>query len=162
VRSHSADFDHDGRQEVFLKNRNGPQLRLLKNVMENLPPSIAFHLRGTKSNRDAIGAVVALETKLGRQTRSNASRIRLPLAARQGCVLRLGSSDGADKRLDSLAKRTGAKNSATCLSTTVFGLKKAPNIADGAFNNPAGRRPSADVQPSDTSATGNRNSAHHS
>jgi tetratricopeptide (TPR) repeat protein/peroxiredoxin len=64
-----ADFDHDGRQEVFLKNRNGPQLRLLKNVMENLPPSIAFHLRGTKSNRDAIGAVVTLETELGWQTR---------------------------------------------------------------------------------------------
>ena len=65
-----ADFDHDGRQEVFLKNRNGPQLRLLKNVMENLPPSIAFHLRGTKSNRDAIGATVTVETELGQQTRS--------------------------------------------------------------------------------------------
>jgi tetratricopeptide (TPR) repeat protein/peroxiredoxin len=65
-----ADFDHDGRQEVFLKNRNGPQLRLLKNVLENLPPSIAFRLRGTKSNRDAIGAVITVETKLGRQTRS--------------------------------------------------------------------------------------------
>jgi tetratricopeptide (TPR) repeat protein len=65
-----ADFDHDGRQEVFLKNRNGPQLRLLKNIMENLPPSIAFHLRGTKSNRDAVGAVVTVETELGRQTRS--------------------------------------------------------------------------------------------
>ena len=65
-----ADFDDDGRQEVFLKNRNGPQLRLLKNVMENLPLSIAFRLRGTKSNRDAIGAVVTLETELGRQTRS--------------------------------------------------------------------------------------------
>jgi tetratricopeptide (TPR) repeat protein len=65
-----ADFDHDGRQEVFLKNRNGPQLRLLKNVMENLPPSIAFRLRGTKSNRDAIGAVVTVETEVGHQTRS--------------------------------------------------------------------------------------------
>lgn len=65
-----ADFDHDGRQELFLKNRNGPQLRLLKNVMENLPPSIAFRMRGTKSNRDAIGAVVTVETELGRQTRS--------------------------------------------------------------------------------------------
>jgi tetratricopeptide (TPR) repeat protein len=65
-----ADFDHDGRQEVFLKNRNGPQLRLLKNVMENLPPSIAFRLRGTKSNRDAIGAIVTIEAELGRQTRS--------------------------------------------------------------------------------------------
>jgi len=65
-----ADFDHDGRLEVFLKNRNAPQLRLLKNVMENLPPSIAFSLRGTKSNRDAIGAVVTLETEVGRQVRS--------------------------------------------------------------------------------------------
>jgi tetratricopeptide (TPR) repeat protein len=65
-----ADFDHDGRQEVFLKNRNSPQLRLLKNVTENLPPSIAFRLRGTKSSRDAIGAVLTVETELGRQTRS--------------------------------------------------------------------------------------------
>ncbi|HKC01199.1 MAG TPA: FG-GAP-like repeat-containing protein [Terriglobales bacterium] len=65
-----ADFDHDGRQEVFLKNRNGPQLRLLKNVMEKLPPSIAFHLRGTKSNRDAIGAVITLESDVGHQIRS--------------------------------------------------------------------------------------------
>jgi tetratricopeptide (TPR) repeat protein len=65
-----ADFDHDGRQELFLKNRNGPQLRVLRNVMESLPPSIAFHLRGTKSNRDAIGAVVTVETEVGRQTRS--------------------------------------------------------------------------------------------
>src|SRR6202035_5499195 len=64
-----ADFDHDGRLEVFLKNRNGPQLRLLKNAVENLPPSIAFHLSGTKSNRDAIGAAVTVETEFGRQTR---------------------------------------------------------------------------------------------
>jgi len=64
-----ADFDQDGRQEVFLKNRNGPQLRLLKNAMENLPASIAFRLRSTKSNRDAIGAAVTVETELGRQTR---------------------------------------------------------------------------------------------
>jgi tetratricopeptide (TPR) repeat protein len=64
-----ADFDHDGRQEVFLKNRNGPQLRIMKNVIEHLPPSIAFRLRGTKSNRDAIGAAVTVETEAGRQTR---------------------------------------------------------------------------------------------
>jgi len=64
-----ADFDQDGRQEVFLKNRNGPQLRLLKNEIEDLPPSIVFLLRGTKSNRDAIGAMVTVETESGRQTR---------------------------------------------------------------------------------------------
>jgi tetratricopeptide (TPR) repeat protein len=65
-----ADFDHDGRQELFLKNRNAPQLRIVKNVMQDLPPSIAFRLQGVKSNRDAIGAVVTLETTAGTQTRS--------------------------------------------------------------------------------------------
>ncbi|HEV3307938.1 MAG TPA: FG-GAP-like repeat-containing protein [Candidatus Sulfotelmatobacter sp.] len=64
-----ADFDQDGRQEVFLKNRNAPQLRLLKNVIDKLPPSIALRLRGTKSNRDAIGAAITVETEFGRQTR---------------------------------------------------------------------------------------------
>jgi tetratricopeptide (TPR) repeat protein len=64
-----ADFDHDGRLEVFLKNRDGPQLRVLKNVMKDLGPSITFRLRGSKSNRDAIGAAVTVETELGRQTR---------------------------------------------------------------------------------------------
>jgi tetratricopeptide (TPR) repeat protein/peroxiredoxin len=64
-----ADFDHNGRLEVFLKNRNGPQLRLLQNVMKDLAPSVAFRLRGVKSNRDAIGASITVETSLGRQTR---------------------------------------------------------------------------------------------
>ena len=64
-----ADFDHDGRLEVFLKNRNAPQLRILKNVTADLPPSVAFRLHGTKSNRDAIGASVSIETSAGRQTR---------------------------------------------------------------------------------------------
>jgi len=64
-----ADFDQDGRQEVFLKNRNSPQLRLLRNATENLSASISFRLRGTKSNRDAIGAAITVETELGRQTR---------------------------------------------------------------------------------------------
>ncbi|MGZ5025233.1 MAG: tetratricopeptide repeat protein, partial [Chthoniobacterales bacterium] len=64
-----ADFDHDGRQEVFLKSRNAPQLRVLKNVVRDLPPSIAFRLRGTTSNRDAIGAAVTIETSAGKQTR---------------------------------------------------------------------------------------------
>lgn len=65
-----ADFDRDGRQEIFLKNRNAPQLRLLKNVMPELPRSISFRLRGTKSNRDAIGAVITLTAGEHRQTRS--------------------------------------------------------------------------------------------
>ena len=61
-----ADFDGDGRQELFLKNRNAPQIRLMKNVIPNLPPAIALRLTGTKSNRDAIGAVVTV----GSQTKT--------------------------------------------------------------------------------------------
>ena len=61
-----ADFDHDGRQEVFLKSRNAPQLRVLKNVLSELPPSISFRLRGVKSNPDGIGAAVTVgsQTKM--------------------------------------------------------------------------------------------------
>ncbi|MEY2412449.1 MAG: hypothetical protein QOD84_1055, partial [Acidobacteriaceae bacterium] len=65
-----SDFDHDGRLEAFVKNRNSPQLRLAKNVMKGLPPSIAFRLSGRgKSNRDAIGAAVTVRTEEGQQTR---------------------------------------------------------------------------------------------
>ena len=65
-----SDIDHDGRLEVFLKNRNSRQLRVLRNVLSDLGPSIAFRLRGTKSNRDAIGAVVTVETESTSQARS--------------------------------------------------------------------------------------------
>jgi tetratricopeptide (TPR) repeat protein len=64
-----ADLDHDGRLEVVLKNRNAPQLRVLKNVVDELPPSVAFRLEGSKSNRDAIGAVVTIDAGGLRQTR---------------------------------------------------------------------------------------------
>jgi tetratricopeptide (TPR) repeat protein len=64
-----ADFDHDGRQEMVLKNRNSPQLRFFKNVIPDLAPAIALRLLGKKSNRDAIGACVTVETPSGKQTR---------------------------------------------------------------------------------------------
>ena len=64
-----GDVDHDGRQEIFLKNRNAPQLRVMKNVMGGLAPAIAFRLRGTKSHGDAIGAAVTIETNRGKQTK---------------------------------------------------------------------------------------------
>ena len=64
-----ADLDHDGRLEVILKNRNAPQLRILHNAMEAIGNSISFRLRGTKSNRDAIGAAVTLEAGVLRQTK---------------------------------------------------------------------------------------------
>ncbi len=57
-----ADIDHDGRLEVILKNRNAPQIRVLHNSMKPIGASISFRLRGHKSNRDAIGTAITLET----------------------------------------------------------------------------------------------------
>lgn len=64
-----ADFDHDGRLEILLKNRNAPQIRLLRNAMDDIGNAIAFRLRGTKSNRDSIGAAVILESQGRKQTK---------------------------------------------------------------------------------------------
>jgi len=64
-----ADIDHDGRLEVILKNRNAPQLRILRNGMEDIGRSISFRLRGKKSNRDAIGSAVTVEAGGTRQIR---------------------------------------------------------------------------------------------
>ncbi len=64
-----ADLDHDGRLEVILKNRNAPQLRVLHNAMTDLGRSVAFRLRGHRSNRDAIGTAVTLEAGTLRQTK---------------------------------------------------------------------------------------------
>jgi len=64
-----ADLDHDGRLEVVLKNRNAPQLRILRNAMKDIGHAIAFRLRGTKSNRDAIGSAVTVESGSLRQTK---------------------------------------------------------------------------------------------
>jgi len=56
-----TDLDHDGRLEVVLKNRSGPQLRVLHNELPQLGASMAFRLRGTKSNRDSIGAEITVQ-----------------------------------------------------------------------------------------------------
>ena len=64
-----ADLDHDGRLEVVLKSRNAPQIRVLRNTMSQIGDAISIRLRGTKSNRDAIGAAVTVQCGALRQTR---------------------------------------------------------------------------------------------
>ena len=64
-----TDLDGDGRLEVILKSRTAPQLRILRNNMKKIGHSIAFRLRGTDSNRDAIGAAVTIEAGELRQTK---------------------------------------------------------------------------------------------
>ncbi len=56
-----TDFDGDGRADLILKSRLGPQVRVLQNNRGDGRQSVAFELRGTKSNRDAIGARVEVD-----------------------------------------------------------------------------------------------------
>lgn len=54
-----GDFDRDGDLDLLLTTNNGPAY-LYRNDLSNGNRSIRFHLVGTKSNRDAIGATVRL------------------------------------------------------------------------------------------------------
>ncbi|HLK17704.1 MAG TPA: FG-GAP-like repeat-containing protein [Bryobacteraceae bacterium] len=56
-----TDLDGDGNLDLLVKNRLGPQVRVFQNQCAGHRNSIAFSLRGTKSNRDAIGAVVEVD-----------------------------------------------------------------------------------------------------
>ncbi len=100
-----ADFDRDGRQEMVVKNRTAPQLRLMKNVLDDLPPAIAFRLRGVKSNRDAIGAVVTVETEAGRQTRTLQAGSGFLSQHSKDLFFGLGQAKGPVRGIDSLAER---------------------------------------------------------
>jgi hypothetical protein len=63
-----ADFDNDGRLEWLQTNANQPSL-LVHNVTRGAGHWIELKLVGTRSNRDAIGARVLVETASGSQLR---------------------------------------------------------------------------------------------
>ncbi len=56
-----VDWDRDGDLDLWLANRTGPRLRLMLNRGADGNAFVAFRLRGTTSNRDAIGARVEVE-----------------------------------------------------------------------------------------------------
>jgi hypothetical protein len=80
-----ADFDRDGDQDLLLTTNNGGAY-LYRNDVTNGNRSIRFRLVGTKSNRDAIGAVVHLfangqqQTHMVRSGSSYLSQSELPVA----------------------------------------------------------------------------------
>lgn len=70
-RSYSlSDIDGDGRLELILKSRTSPQIRILHNEISPLGNSISISLKGTTSNRDAIGALIELDTPEGKRRAS--------------------------------------------------------------------------------------------
>jgi hypothetical protein len=54
-----GDFDRDGDLDILMTTNNGPAF-LFRNDNATGNKSVRFHLVGTKSNRDAIGAVVRI------------------------------------------------------------------------------------------------------
>ena len=63
-----ADFDRDGDLDLLLTTNDGPAY-LYRNDVTNGNHSIRFRLIGTRSNRDAIGAVIRAEYAGGIQSR---------------------------------------------------------------------------------------------
>ncbi|QOY91684.1 FG-GAP-like repeat-containing protein [Paludibaculum fermentans] len=56
-----TDIDGDGNLDIVLKSRCGPQVRVLQNDCGVDRNKLVLALRGTKSNRDAIGARVEVD-----------------------------------------------------------------------------------------------------
>ncbi len=55
-----CDWDFDGNQDIWVSNRNAPRVRLLHNSSRG-GNWFALRLKGTSSNRDAIGARVVVD-----------------------------------------------------------------------------------------------------
>ena len=66
-----VDWDHDGDLDLWIVNRNGPQLRFLQNELpRGQHHYVAFLLRGVDGNRDGIGARVSVTSNGETQTRT--------------------------------------------------------------------------------------------
>lgn len=64
-----ADFDRDGDLDILFSTNNGPAY-LYRNDGGNKNNWVSLRLRGTKSNRSGLGAVVRVESASGRQTQT--------------------------------------------------------------------------------------------
>jgi hypothetical protein len=64
-----GDFDRDGDLDLLISTNNGPAY-LYRNEGGNRNNWVSLRLRGTKSNRSGLGAIVRVESTSGRQAQT--------------------------------------------------------------------------------------------
>jgi hypothetical protein len=62
-----ADFDHDGDPDILISTNGGPPI-LYRNDGGNRQHWLSIRLNGVKSNRSGLGAVVRVESSVGKQS----------------------------------------------------------------------------------------------
>ena len=105
-----TDLDGDGKPDLLIKNRLGPQVRAFQNQKGADSQWIAFDLTGTASNRDAIGARVEADGKVQYLTAGSgylsqhSKRLHFALGASSNIErLRIDWPSGEKTLLESLA-----------------------------------------------------------
>ncbi len=89
-----ADFDRDGQLDLVLQNLDKPAVLLMG---RGAPGNwLQLRLEGTKSNRDAIGAVVTIEIDGARQTRQVAAGSGFISASSPVLHFGVGAAEGID------------------------------------------------------------------
>jgi Tfp pilus assembly protein PilF/peroxiredoxin len=87
------DFNRDGAPDIVsLAPRSAPQLRLFRNDFKPRGATIAVRLVGTKSNRDAVGALVTAQTDQLRVTKMVSAGSGFLSQHSKELILGLGSS----------------------------------------------------------------------
>ena len=93
-----ADFDNDGRIDVVVSALNAPA-RLFRNVTGGGESWLAVRLRGSKSNRDGIGAVLRLTLSDGR-TLTNHCTTSVGYASSSERIVRFGLGSARPVKLE--------------------------------------------------------------
>ena len=91
-----GDFDRDGDVDLLITTNRGPRT-LYRNDVTNENRSVRLRLIGTKSNRDAIGAVVRLSTPDGTQSRMVKTGSSYLSQSELTLTFGLGQRDKADR-----------------------------------------------------------------
>ena len=105
-----ADFNGDGELDVLITTNNGPAYLFRNDTNTNGNHWLRVKLEGTKSNRDAIGAVVRVKTAASSQWQTVALGLELCLAERVDADLRPGQGDPTPIASDRVAQRSEGDN----------------------------------------------------